>query len=83
MHEISIEQKKKRISGLINEVLSGEYKKDVLINSAYDFSGELQAMYYANMRKNMKSDMASAVINHGQQLDDLTILKGLGKYEQL
>lgn len=60
---------------LIQEVLSGEYKKDVLPNSALEFTGEHQAMYFSNMRRNIISDMAYSVINDSPSLYELHILK--------
>lgn len=76
-----VDEKKGRIHDLVGEVLRGEHKKDILINSSYSFEKEVQATYFSNMRKNMSSDTAYAIMNTRQQLEDLKILKGLNKYE--
>lgn len=74
---IEIIQTKSRIEVLIDEVKQGLHTKDALINSSYDFGEKMQALYFSNMRKNMKSEMADSVMNHKQQLTDLKILKVL------
>lgn len=63
------------IDVLIAEILSGEYTKDILPNSAFGFSDEQQAQYFSNLRRNLKSDMASAVISNSQSAYDLELLK--------
>lgn len=80
MHGMTdIIQIKNRITELIDEVKHGLHTKDILINSSYDFSGEMQALYFSNMRKNMKSEMADSVMNHKQQLADLKMLEVVRK----
>lgn len=77
--EMNVEQIKRRVKSLVGEVMRGEHSIDFLPNSSYDFSEERQAMYFSNARKNMKSDMAHATIECGQQLEDIKILKRLHK----
>lgn len=38
--------KEERCQRLLNEILSGEIQKDVLLNSSYDFAGEVVADYF-------------------------------------
>ena len=54
------------IDVLVNEILSGEYPKDILPNSALGFSNEHQAQYFSNLRRNLQSDMAYAVMSNPQ-----------------
>ena len=49
-----------RRNRLIDEILRGEKKKDTLPNSSFSFDKETQAAYFAQTRRNMKSDMAYA-----------------------
>ena len=63
------------IDALVAEILSGEYTKDILPNSAFGFSNEQQAQYFSNLRRNLQSDMASAVISNSQNAYDLELLK--------
>lgn len=72
-----------RVHNLIKEVVNGETKMDQLPNSSYELSEERQAEYFSHVRANMVSDMAYAVMNHGQQLDDLEVLARLKKYGKL
>lgn len=44
----------KRISDLMQELESGQYKKEILPNSSYEMSGERQAMYFSHARENLK-----------------------------
>ena len=60
---------------LIGEILSEEYPKDILPNSALGFSKEHQAQYFSNFRRNLQSDMASSVISNFQSTYDLELLK--------
>lgn len=60
---------------LVEEILKGEYLKDILPNSALGFSREQQAQYFSNLRRNLQSDMAQAVISNSQSVYDLEILK--------
>ena len=64
-----------RRNRLIEEILSGETVKDVLLNSAFPFENERQASYFSRARNNMKSDMARATMDQSTQLDDLKILE--------
>lgn len=63
------------IEFLVNEIISGEYPRDILPNSALRFSGENEAQYFSNLRRNLQSDMAHAVIDNSQSTYDLELLK--------
>lgn len=63
------------IDTLIQEILRGEYPKDILPNSALGFTDEQQAQYFSNLRRNIQSDMAQAVMTNSQSLDDMELLK--------
>lgn len=63
------------IDVLVEEILSGECSIDILPNSALGFSNEQQAQYFSNLRRNLQSDMASAVITNSQSYSDLELLK--------
>lgn len=63
------------IDFLVEEILNGEYPKEILPNSALGFSKEHQAMYFSNLRRNLQSDMASSVISNSISTYDLEILK--------
>lgn len=59
---------------LIQEIMSGELKRDVLPNdNGYEFSGELQAMYFSRLRRNMASIMAHKVMHEFQDNRALAI----------
>ena len=66
-----------RINALINEVASGEQKKDTLRNSSYQFEKKAQAMYFSNMRRNMQSRIASTVMHCGSDLRELRVMEAL------
>lgn len=72
---------RQQVHVLVEEVLRGEHKKDILLNSSYEFDQEVQAIYFSNARKNMSSDIAYVVMNDNQQLEDIKILKGLNQHE--
>ncbi len=59
------------------EIQSGVWVKDILPNAAVRFAEEHEAMYFANARKNLQSDMADAVINVSQDLNALKILENI------
>lgn len=63
------------IDVLIEEILQGEYPKDILPNSALGFSKEHEAQYFSNFRRNLQSDIANSVISDFQSLDYLDYLK--------
>lgn len=67
-----------RINLLMEEVTAGVVKRDTMKNSSYEFSGETQAMYFSVLRNNMESDMAYAVMNCDQEVEELGILKEWG-----
>lgn len=60
---------------LIKEILEGDYIKDILPNSAFGFTDEQQAQYFSNLRRNLQSDMAHAVITNSQCVNDLKLLQ--------
>ena len=66
------------IDRLMKEIREGEYKKDILPNSALCFTREQQAQYFSNLRKNLQSEMADVVINDFQSLKEIEILKKCG-----
>lgn len=66
------------IDDIIKEIKSGEYKKDILSESAVSFTGEHEALYFSNLRRNLQSDLAELVISVGQSLDDLRVLRKIG-----
>ena len=59
---------------IINEILSGEYKRDILPEYALKFSGEPEACYFSRLRNNLRSDMAYAVMNNSQDTSELFLL---------
>lgn len=63
------------IDGLIQEVASGKYKKDTLPNASLEFSGERQAQYFSNLRRNLQSVSAQRIMTHSPQLFELQLLK--------
>lgn len=63
------------IDNLIEEIMNGEYMRDVLPESAFDFSGECQAQYFSHLRKNLESDTAHSVMTVHQDLRELRLLK--------
>lgn len=55
---------------LIQEALNGKIQKDILSNSAFDFSGELIANYSARTRIFMDSGLAHMIMyHHAERLD--------------
>lgn len=68
-------EKSRRIDTLMKELLRGEHKKDTLINSSYEFSGEMAASYFSNTRNNLRSDMAYSVFGGNLDLKELRLLK--------
>lgn len=63
---------------LIQEALSGKIKKDILPNSAFDFSGELIANYSARTRIFMESVLAHMIM-HGHKDDASEAYKMLNR----
>lgn len=63
------------IDGLIQEIMCGEHKKDILPNASLKFSEERQAQYFSNLRKNLQSDLAMRIMSHSPQLFELNLLK--------
>ena len=53
---------------ILREIESGELVRETLAEDAVSFTGEHEAMYFSNLRKNLKSDLAALVINTGQSL---------------
>lgn len=66
-----------RRAKLIQEILSGELQKDVLLNASFAFDKERQAAYFSRTRENMRSEMAYATMHHADQIDDLAVLEVL------
>ena len=62
-----------RRNRLIEEIRSGEKVKDVLLNAAFPFEKERQAIYFSKARRNMKSDMAHATMRQSDSIGDLKI----------
>lgn len=60
---------------MLREIERGELVRETLAEDAVSFTGEHEAMYFSNLRKNLKSDLAALVINTGQSLDDLALLR--------
>ena len=48
-------EKEERCQRLLEEIRTGEIKKDVLLNSSYDFSGEIVAEYFSRTNVFMNS----------------------------
>lgn len=65
------------INTLMDEIFSGEQKRDCLKSEAYDFSGELQAQYFSNLRKFLKSSTAFYVMNGCNSIPELVFFKFL------
>ncbi len=60
---------------MIDEVRRGEYMMDILPNASYEFSGQTQASYFANLREQMGSDMANAIFYCGKSFEEVSLLK--------
>lgn len=50
------------IDKIIEEIMGGKYERDILPESALEFSGEAEATYFANLRNSMNSDMARRIM---------------------
>lgn len=70
-------EKSRRIGTLMKELLRGEHKKDTLVNSSYEFSGEMVASYFSNTRSNLHSDMAYSVFSENLDLKELRLLRAI------
>lgn len=70
-----VNERKRRMSILEDDIRTGRIRRDTLVNSAFKFEGKTRAMYYSNARKNMQTYVAGAVMSGNQQLDDLDIIK--------
>ena len=66
-----------RIDALIREVASGEQKRDTLPNSSYRLEKEAQAMYFSNMRRNMQSRTAEAIVRCNPDISELKVMEVL------
>jgi len=62
MSKISEDLKEMHRKALIQEAMSGKIQKDILPNSAFDFSGELIANYSARTRIFMDSFLAHMIM---------------------
>lgn len=67
----------KDVLQLVNEVKNGEHKMDKLSNSAYDLSGEAQAVYFSKIRDFMNTNVSHIIFCENQQLGELAILRKL------
>lgn len=65
----------KIVDDLTHEVASGEIKRDHLINSSADFSGETQADYFSNARRFLQSTACEVVFKAATNVNDLLILE--------
>lgn len=65
------------IDNIIKEIASGQFVRDddLSLEAKLPLSGEFEAMYYSNLRRNLQSDLAHLVIHSNHCLDDLTILR--------
>lgn len=62
------------IQTLVGEVVRGEHSKDHLPNAAFDFSGEAQAIYFSNARRNLQSIVSYAVMTLKPRTPELGVL---------
>lgn len=69
------------IDRLIREILSGQHKIDKLPKSSVGFSGPAQAEYFSKARFNLESDVNNLIVHHGQDLDELELLKKIKRQE--
>lgn len=51
------------IDALMQEVISGEIKRDYMPDVANDFSGEIQAEYFSNSRRFLQSSVCETIFN--------------------
>ncbi len=70
-----MENTRERMKRLTEEVLRGEIKRDTQPNSSNSFSGQVQADYYANARRNMQSEMFFVITHANQQVPEILCLK--------
>ena len=68
-------EESQRIEQLVEEIIAGEHKIDKLPNSSAGFTGAAQAEYFSKARYHLESDVSNLIVNHKQQLDELTIVK--------
>lgn len=69
---------KEIVRRLTDEILSGKYRIERLPDDAFDFSNEVQAMYFSKARKALHSEVAYLTMTISQDLRDLEILKKFG-----
>lgn len=67
-----------RIDSLVREVASGGQERDTLPDLSYRFEKEAQAMYFSNMRRNMRSRTASSIMHCNPDLRELRTKEILG-----
>lgn len=63
------------IDDIIKEIVHGEWDTNTPETTCIPWCNECEAMYFSNVRRYLQSDMADLIINTGQQLDELVILK--------
>lgn len=66
-----------RITRLVDEVVNGQHKIDVLYNASLALSEERQVEYFSHTRSNMETDIAYVIMNNDQNSEDIHFLKGL------
>ena len=55
-------EKEERCQRLLEEIRTGEIKKDVFLNSSYDFSGEIVAEYFSRTNVFMNSTLGKRIM---------------------
>ena len=53
------------IDALMQEVVSGETKREYMPSAANDFSGEIQAEYFSNLRRFLQSSVCETIFRGG------------------
>lgn len=82
--EKNLSEKEERRKRLMEEVLTGKVKKDVLLNTSYRFSGEAAADYFAQMGVFMRSSLARMIMHNHTDCPERIFferLKGVGNGE--
>lgn len=79
--ENMLSERKRRLYLMVeNEIMTGIWKKEGLLNSSQKIEKETEALYYSNARKNLCSDIVYEIMHGQQQLDDLYVMREC-KYE--
>lgn len=69
----------KSIDYIVDEIMNGEYTKDTLSEDSLELTGEFEALYFSNLRRNMQSDMARVVMKNFQDTRELDLYKSILK----